>query len=64
MRGTVIVTLEGNMLQQNIYMKETVLYAIFLDLPKAYDALDRDQCIDILAGYEVGPRTIRILQTY
>ena len=52
------------MLQQNIYMKETVLYAIFLDLRKAYDALDRDQCIDILSGYEVGPRTIRILQTY
>ena len=64
MRGTVIVTLEGNMLQQNIYMKETVLYAIFLDLRKAYDALDRYRYIYILVGYGVGPKTLRILQTY
>ena len=28
---------------------------IFLDLQKAYDALDRSRCLDILEGYVVGP---------
>ena len=36
-------------------MTEEVLYEIFLDLHKAYDALDRNRCLDILAAYGVGP---------
>ena len=43
---------------------EEVLYMIFLDLHKAYDALDRSRCLDILEGYNVGPRARGILQTY
>ena len=50
--------------QQLITMRETVLHSIFLDLRKAYNYLDRYQCLDILAGYGVGPRTLCILQTY
>ena len=41
-----------------------VIHFIFLDLRKAYDALDRKRCIDILVGYGVGPSTLFILQTY
>ena len=37
---------------------------IFLDLHKAYDALDRSRCLEILEGYGVGPRARRLLQTY
>ena len=37
---------------------------IFLELHKAYNALDRDRFVDILEGYGVGPRSCRILQTY
>ena len=29
---------------------------IFLELHKAYDALDRDICLEILEGYSVGPQ--------
>ena len=35
---------------------------IFLDLQKAYGALDRDICLDILEGYGEGPQYHRILQ--
>ena len=63
-RGTGTTTLKAKLLQKIIAMKETVLHAIFLDLPKAYNALDRDRCLDILVGYGVGPRTLRILRTY
>ena len=37
---------------------------IFLDLQKAYDALDRSRCLEILEGYGVGPQSRKLLQTY
>ena len=40
------------------------MYEIFLDLHKAYDALDRSRCLDILEGYGVGPQARRLLYTY
>ena len=58
--GTGTSTLEAKLLQQIIAMRETVLRSVFLDMHKAYDALDRYQCLDILEGYGVGPRTLRI----
>ena len=48
-------TLEAKLLQQITSMREEVLYVIFLDLTKAYDALDRSRLLEILEGYEVGP---------
>ena len=37
---------------------------IFLDLTKAYDALDRSRCLGILEGYGVGPGARRLLRNY
>ena len=37
---------------------------IFLDLHKAYDALDRSRCLEILEEYGVGPRSCRLLWAY
>ena len=37
---------------------------IFLELQKAYDALYRSRCIEILEGYGVGPRSCQLLHTY
>ena len=45
-------------------MREEVLYVIFLDLTKVYDALDRSRCLDILEGCGVGPGARRLLQNY
>ena len=44
-------------------MREDILYMIFLDLHKSYDALYRDRCLDILEGCKVGPWASRILRT-
>ena len=41
-----------------------VLYVIFLDLTKVYDALDRFRCLEILEGYGAGPSAKRLLTTY
>ena len=63
-RGTGTATLEAKLLQQLASMKEEVLYVIFLDLTKVYDALDRSRCLGILEGYGVGPGARRVLHNY
>ena len=63
-RGTGTATLEAKLLQKIAAMRGEVLYVIFLDLTKAYDALERSRSLEILEGYGVGPRARRILQTY
>ena len=57
-------TLEANLLQQLTAMREAVLFEVFLDLRKAYDALDRDRALNLLAAYEVSTSMVRIIQTY
>ena len=44
-RGTGTATLEAKLLQQLAAMWEEVIYVIFLDLTKSYDALDRSRKI-------------------
>ena len=63
-RGTGTATLEANLLQQLAAMREEVLYVIFLDLTKAYEALDRFRSLDILEGYGVGTQARRLLRAY
>ena len=63
-RGTGNITLEAKMLQKILSMRETVLHSIFIDLRKAYDTLDRNRCLDILSGYGVRTRTLRVMWKY
>ena len=63
-RGTGTSTLEAELLQKLVSMKETFPHSIFIDLQKSYVTLDRECCLDILVGYGVGPRTICLLWTY
>ena len=62
--GTGTATLEAKLLHPLAFLRKEVMYVIFLDLHKAYDALDRSICIEILEGYVVRPRAFRILWTY
>ena len=63
-RGTGTATLETKLLQKLAAMREEVLYVIFLDLTKKYDALDRSRCLGILESYGVVPGARRLLQNY
>ena len=63
-RGTGTATLESKLLQQLTDMREEVLYVIFLDLTKVFEALDWSRCLDILEGYGVGPSARWLLKTY
>ena len=59
-RETGTAALKANLLQKLRVMRKLVLYEVFLDLQKAYDALNWDICLNILAAYRVGPRALRL----
>ena len=63
-RGTGTTTLEAKILQHLAALREEVLYVFFLDLHKAYDALDRSRCLAILEGYGFGAKARNLLNTY
>ena len=63
-RGTGNATLEVNLLQQVVALRETVLHEILLDRHKAYDALERSRCLGIMEVYGVGPRPLCLLPRY
>ena len=63
-RGTGTATMEVKLAQQLAYREQEAWYQIFLDLRKAYDAMDRGRCLEILAGYGVGPKLIRLLSHF
>ena len=62
-RSTGTTTLESKLLHHLVALRKEVLNVIFLDLHKAYDALDRSICLDILEGSGLGPQSRRLLQT-
>ena len=50
-RGTGTAILEAKLHQQKAVLKQQPFFEIFLDLKKAYDALDRGRTISILRAY-------------
>ena len=55
--GTGTAILEYKMLQKLAVLRVEVLYMTFMDLHKAYNALESSRLLEILEGYGVGPRT-------
>ena len=45
-------------------MVQKTLYFMFLDLWKAYDTVNKEQLLEILEGYGVGPNVLGLLKFY
>jgi hypothetical protein len=63
-RGTGTAIMEVKMQQQLAWVDQASLYQIYLDLRKAYDTLDRGLCLEILAGYGVGPYLLHLQKKF
>ena len=63
-RGTGTAGIEAKLAQQLAHLEQVPFYGVFLDLQKAFDAMDREQCILILEDYGVGPRMIRLIRNF
>jgi hypothetical protein len=57
-RGMGTAIMEAKLNQQLAWVDQEPLYQIYLDLRKAYNALDWGRCLKILAGYGVGPNLL------
>jgi hypothetical protein len=63
-RSTGTAIIEAKLAQQLLHLELKPFYGVFLDLRKAFDAMDRERCILILEGYGAGPRLVRLVRTY
>jgi hypothetical protein len=60
--GTAILC--NKLLLQKAFVKGESLKQVYLDMSKAYDTLDRDHTLAILAAYGVGDRILALLKTF
>jgi hypothetical protein len=63
-RGTGTAILEAKLAQQLAYLEQEPFYGVFLDLKKAFNAMDRERCLLILEGYSVGPNMVRLIDNF
>jgi hypothetical protein len=62
--GTGTAIIEAKLAQQLSYLELKPFYGVFLDLRKAFDAMDWEQCIMVLEGYGAGPRMTQLICDY
>jgi hypothetical protein len=63
-RGTGTTIMEVKLQQQLAWVDQEPLYQIYLGLRKAYDALDWERCLKILAGYDVRPNLLCLQEKF
>ena len=63
-KGTGTATIEAKLSQQLAFIEQQPLYGVYIDLQKAYDAMDRGRCVLIMEAYGVGPKMIRLIEYF
>jgi hypothetical protein len=60
-RGTGTMILEAKLAQQLAHLEQEPFYGVFLNLKKAFNAMDRERCLLILEGYGTGLNMVRLI---
>jgi hypothetical protein len=64
MRGTGTASIKAKLAQQLVWRDQCPLYEIYVDLKKAYDAINRGGMMKILKAYGVGPKLLRLQNSF
>ncbi len=59
--GTGTAILEAKLARQLAHLELEPFYGVFLDLKKAFEAMDRERCLLILEGYGPGPNMVKLI---
>ena len=60
--GTEVI--EAKLVQQLAHIEQVPFYGVFIDLKKAFDAMDRGRCLLIIKGHGVGPNMCRLIHHF
>jgi hypothetical protein len=63
-RGTGTAIIEAKLTQQLAHIKQSPFYRAFVDLTKAFDAMDRARCLQLLEEYGVRPNMRRLIRHF
>ncbi len=62
--GTGTAVIEAKLAQQLAHIKQTPFYGVFINLKKAFNAMDRERCLLILEGHGAGPNMRRLIRHF
>jgi hypothetical protein len=63
-QGTGTAVIEVKLVQQLAHIEQDPFYGVFIDLKKAFDAMDRERCLLILEGHGVGPNMRQLIRQF
>ena len=63
-RGTGTGIIEAKLAQQLAHLEQAPFFGVFIDLKKAFNAMDRGRCLAILALHGVGPKMLRLIRSF
>ncbi len=59
-----MVALQGGAQGPGAHMEQAPFFGVFIDLKKAFDAMDRSRCLAILALHGVVPKMLRLIRSF
>ncbi len=63
-RGTGTAVIEAKLTQQLAHIEQTPFYGVFVDLTKAFYAMDWERCLQLLGEYRAGPKMRRLIRHF
>jgi hypothetical protein len=63
-QGMGTARIEAKLAQQLAWVEQEPLFQVFVDLCKAYNHLNCTKCLEIMTGYGVGPKLLRLQEKF